>query len=596
MLAFAAAGASAAEPKRVLLLHSFAKEVAPFSDFSAAFRKDLSRRSPWPIDFYEASIETARFRESEDEGPLVEYLHSLFAARKLDLIVSIGGPAARFSQRYRAQLFPSTPLLISAAEQRVIDAAALTANETAVGMSLDFPPLIANILQLLPETKNIAVVLGDAPIDRYWVEQARRLWQPFMDRVNFLWLNKSSHEDLLKQVGALPPHSAIFYGDYWVDVDGVLNEGEQVLAEIYARANSPIFSYIDSYLGRGIVGGPLLPVAAASQQAAEVAVRILGGQTPGEIKTPAVGLGTPVFDARELQRWRVSEERLPAGSRVEFREPTVWDQYKWVLLGAALFVAVEAILILVLLVNRRRLGRAIDELKASEGRMRLAQEAARDLSGRLINAQEDERARLARALHDDVTQRLAVLAIDAGRKGGEASSEEALRAMRDDLARLSEDVHALAYALHPAILEDLGLVEALRAECDRFSAREGGRAVLDAPADPVDPSPPVALCLFRIAQEALRNVARHAKANSVEVTLRRVDDGLQLAVRDDGVGFDPSRQPRRPSLGHASMRQRVFLVDGELDIESVPGGGATIVAWAPLSTEAQRAAPARVAG
>ena len=107
---------------------------------------------------------------------------------------------------------------------------------------------------------------------------------------------------------------------------------------------------------------------------------------------------------------------------------------------------------------------------------RRGEDEARDLNGRLITAHEDERARLARALHDDVTQRLALLAIDAGRKEkglGDTVAGQAMRSIRHDLVQLSEDVHALSYALHPAILEDLGLIEAIKAECARFGAVEG---------------------------------------------------------------------------------------------------------------------------
>ena len=218
---------------------------------------------------------------------------------------------------------------------------------------------------------------------------------------------------------------------------------------------------------------------------------------------------------------------------------------------------------------------------------RRAEDEARDLNGRLITAHEDERARLARALHDDVTQRLALLAIDAGQKEkglGDTIAGQAMRSIRHDLVQLSEDVHALSYALHPAILEDLGLIEALKAECARFGAVEGIPTSLRATDDVDQPTQAVSLCLYRVAQEALRNVARHSGASSVEIALRAVDGGLELAVRDNGVGFDPTRKQGRPSLGLAGMRQRLALVDGELLINSTPGGGTSIVARAPLKS------------
>jgi signal transduction histidine kinase len=450
-----------------------------------------------------------------------------------------------------------------------------------------------------------------------------------------------------------------------------------------------------------------------SQRTAEVAARILQGASPGDIKTPAQTLGAPEYDWRELRRWGIAEAGLPPNSIVRFREPTLWEQYRWHMLGVAAFSTLEWILVVALLLNRRRLGRAHESLKTSEERMSLAavaanlrfwaweiprdefwgtasdwslgnldpakpirfdqglesahaadrilirravqralesdgefrvefrapqadstirwiaargrvefdrkgeairmrgvsiditerrraEEEARDLSGRLITAQENERARLAGVLHDDVTQRIALVAIEVGRKESDisdAATRQVLRSMRDVLTRLSEDVHALSYALHPAILQDLGLIEALKTECDRFSSavaipvRFRAEELLD------EPPRPVALCLYRIAQEALRNVARHASASEIKVGLQFVDGGLELSVHDNGVGYDAAAPKQaRPSLGHASMRQRVSLVGGELHIDSKRGQGTTVQAWAPLNREAHCESSASVAG
>jgi two-component system, NarL family, sensor histidine kinase UhpB len=219
-----------------------------------------------------------------------------------------------------------------------------------------------------------------------------------------------------------------------------------------------------------------------------------------------------------------------------------------------------------------------------------AEDELRDLSRRLIGAHEEERALLARELHDDVTQRLAVLAIDVGRAelaAPDGAQAGAMRAAREGLVRLSEDVHALAYQLHPSVLEELGLTEAIRTECERIGRK--GRVDLSVE---IDPRPAVvsrdaALCLFRVAQEALNNVIRHASARTASVTLRQMDGGLLLAVRDDGVGFDQASPGKGRHLGLASMRERVGLVNGTLDIESAPGQGTAIVAWVPMEGAAR---------
>ncbi|MBK9062916.1 MAG: PAS domain-containing protein [Acidobacteria bacterium] len=213
-----------------------------------------------------------------------------------------------------------------------------------------------------------------------------------------------------------------------------------------------------------------------------------------------------------------------------------------------------------------------------------AEDTLRDLSQRLIQAHEEERALLARELHDDLTQRLAVLAIDVGRAELAAPGTpqaDTMKAVREGLVRLSEDVHTLAYQLHPSVLEELGLAEALRTECERLGRQ--GRLDVSLRLDPLSGvvGRDAALCLFRVAQEALNNVVRHAGARAAAVTLRPMDGGLLLAVRDDGVGFDPAGPGTGRSLGLASMRERVRLVNGTLDVESAPGQGSAIVAWVP---------------
>jgi PAS domain S-box-containing protein len=215
-----------------------------------------------------------------------------------------------------------------------------------------------------------------------------------------------------------------------------------------------------------------------------------------------------------------------------------------------------------------------------------AQRAAQELSGLLIRAQEDHRARLARELHDDITQRLARFAIDIGRftqrvSLGEAD-EDLIRGVADGLAGLSRDVHLLSYELHPSALIDLGLEAALSSECEQFSRRELMVVELKMRQLPAAIPRETAVGLFRIVQEGLRNAVRHGRASRAEVSLLGVEDGLQLVVHDNGIGFDTAQRRTTPSLGIASMRERTRLLGGEFDLESEPGRGTTIIAWAPL--------------
>jgi signal transduction histidine kinase len=286
------------------------------------------------------------------------------------------------------------------------------------------------------------------------------------------------------------------------------------------------------------------------------------------------GYEAPVYDWRALERWGIDPKRLPAGSEIRYRLPSLWDEHRALIMTAIGILVLQAALVIGLLWQRIR--------------RRRAEEEALTLSGRLIDAHEDERRWLARELHDDITQRLAGLAIAAaGLPGSESSStdSDAPRSIRAGLSRLSEDVHNLSYRLHPSVLDDLGLVEALKAECDRVARVESVRVVVDSDTLPQSLPKEAALGLYRVAQEALRNVGRHAKASIVQLSLALSSEGLRLTVSDDGCGFDPNLQSRRPSLGHASMRERIRLLGGSLNIQSTPGGGTKVVAWLPIEKE-----------
>jgi signal transduction histidine kinase len=353
VLFFALTGAAFSEPKRVLLLHSFGRDFAPWNEYARTIREELGRQSPEPTDIFEASLATARFAEDE-EGPFVDYLRALFVKRQLDLVIAIGAPAVNFLQRHRQQLFPSTPMLITALEQRRVALTALTPNDTVVATTVDFAGAVENILRVLPETANIAVVMGDSPIERYWVEQIRNELQPFNGRVVFTWLNELPLDQMIKRVAALPPRCVIFFVILSVDAAGVPHEGAKALRQLHAAANAPIFSHGDVFFGDGIVGGPLVSIENVGRQAAGVAVRILGGEAPGSIKIGPIGFVTPKFDWRELQRWNISESRLPAGSEVHFREPGLWEQYRPQVTAVVAALLFQAVIISWLLVERRR--------------------------------------------------------------------------------------------------------------------------------------------------------------------------------------------------------------------------------------------------
>ena len=557
--------ADASEPKRVLIVHSFGRDFAPYNIVATTLRTDLTQLMRESVALHEASLDLERGSTPEDERLFLEYLVRRNLGAPPDLVIAIANPAMLFCLRYRDVLFPGRPLLVTGLDRRRLETVQLPATDRAVTVTLDFPAIARTILELKPETDTLALVLGRSELEQFWGKAIERELAPLGDRLRVLPAGDLSLDQMRQRVAALPPRSAVFYYMFAVGKNGALHEDERALPAIRESSNAPVYGIFTDQLGRGIVGGPLVDSRNMGAVTAKLAARMLKGEATGDKVEVPIPVPAPSFDWRELQRWDIPESRLPPGAVVRFRPLSLWEEHRiLIILGTAVFLF-QAGLITALLFQRSR--------------RRHAEKEAIGMSGRLLTAHEDERRRLARELHDDLTQRLARLAVDAGRLERTSGADAA--AMRKDLAHLSEDVHAMSYRLHPSVLDDLGLVEALRAECDRVAHGGDVRVEVEAHGVPKTVSSETSLCLFRIAQEAMSNATRHGRASAVTVLLTPRNRGLQLAVADNGSGFDPGEARERASLGLASMRERVRLLHGVLDIESTPGRGTTVIAWVP---------------
>ena len=565
---FFALSAEAAGSKRVLILHSFGRDFAPYDAITSVFRTDLAKRSSNPITFVEANLDIRRTAGEKEGQVFLEYLRARFDDAPPDVVVTIGPPAARFYMRHRSELFPAVPLVVGSLDERFAKQLDLPQDVGVVAGKVDLPKLVDNILQVLPETETIAVVVGASELERFWRDELDREFAPFAKRVKFEWLNDLSLAQMQERVAKMPPRSAILYGLLIVDAAGVPHERQDGLASLHAVANAPIFSLYGNELGKGVVGGPYSSERIRGERIAAATLRALSGAPP---QVDISGFEPPVYDWRELERWNIDKARLPPDSQIRFKPPSLWEEHRIAVIATTTALVLQAALIAALLLQRAH--------------RRRAEREAEGLAGRLVTAHEDERRRLARELLDDVTQRLAGLAIEAAELEGHTKTTancDAAHSIREGLVELGEDVHALSYRLHPSVIEDLGLVEALRIECDRVANQGPLHVNFDCHDVPRKLPADAALCLFRVAQEALRNVERHARAKNVEVSVKGQDGGVTLAVRDNGAGFDPLRTGERASLGLASMRERVRLLGGRLHIQSGPGDGTSLSAWVPL--------------
>ncbi len=684
-------------PRQVLLLYSYERELAPHVAFAKLFLPELSRTSTEPVDFIEVSLQTVRVSRSAPDDSMVNHVRAMLAGRQPDLVVPIGGPATSFSQRNRQQLFPAAPMLLAGVDQRFVQNGAMSPNDAAVTVDHEPKRVVENILRVLPDTKNVFVVVGASHLEAVWRDEMKRAFRPFEGQLTFSWANELSFADMLTRCANLPPHSAIFFAILSLDAKGVPHVEEQALAELRTVANAPIFGLRSSQLGLGIVGGPLLSIEDLSRNTAAVARRLLSGESARAINTPTQLLANPAFDWRELRRWNIDEQSLPLRSQVLFRAPTMWQQYKGSIVTAAGLQVMLMVALVVSLARRRRADRTPHE---SEGRPRLLSNAApvmmwvagpdklctdfnrpwldftgrsigaelgtgwtdsvhpgdmsrcletyyhafdrreafrmeyrlrrhdgeyrwildagaprflddgsfagyigsaidvtdlklarlalSSLSQRLMQAHEHERTWVARQLQDDLCQRLIVLTTELHHLAElpEGDNEKQMRGRVEDLSgqfsAVASEIFALSDQLHSSNLERLGLAAATRIFCKELSPEHRVTIAVDDTGSPADVPNDIALTLFRVMQEAVRNAVKHAAVRDVTVSLKGGRSEIQLDVADQGVGFDPEAVMRRQSLGLIGIRERLSLVHGECTIDSRPGGGTRICARVPL--------------
>jgi signal transduction histidine kinase len=411
---------------------------------------------------------------------------------------------------------------------------------------------------------------GIADFDKQQLTSIKQQLKAFTDHLDITYMTKLAMPDLLERLRHLPSHTLVLLATISLDAAGTLFTARDYGPMVDA-ANAPVFSLFDVHMNHGEVGGYLSSLSEQGKVAGAIALRLLSGAKPQDI--PRVnGVNAYMFDWRALKRWGLRESDLPPESVVLFREISVWERTKRVWISGLLII-----LSLALLATYLHYSRA--ELKKSR-------DIQVQLSGHLIKAQERERSRLASELHDDFSQRLALLALGLQNTAETLpDSPDALKQTLDEFNRsvseLGEDLHSLSHRLHSSTLETLGLVAGLGSLCGEFSARQGIEIDFTSEDVPRAVRPDVALCLFRIAQEGLQNLKKHSGTKRAQLSVRHLSDKLFLSLCDEGIGFDKNRM-EKPGLGILSMQGRTRLLGGEFKIHSKPGEGTRIEAWVPL--------------
>jgi signal transduction histidine kinase len=541
----------------------------------------LSSDANYQVEFYVESIDAPRADENS-EARTVTKLSEEYRDRHLDVIVAMGPAVIKMITRHDTTFFPGVPVVISGSSAEQAGNPALGPRYTGSWMWIEPKKTLDVALRLVPKAARVFVVGGTSDFDR-GVEATTKMALQTTSAVDITYLTDLDMNALLVRLRHLPPRSVVLYTSLFRDAMGnQFVNATTALPLVVEAANAPVFGMSDTYIGRGIVGGYVISFADQGRIAADIVSQLFAGRQAKDIPITTAP-SYFMFDWRQLQRWKLEQARLPAGSVMTNREPTVWERDKWILLTVAFVIVVLTTFLTYLLYSRAQLMRARSEHVK--------------LSGKLITAQEDERSRVASELHDDFSQRLAVLSLEietAAELVPEASeAKQQLNGLLNSASELGADLHTLSHRLHSSTLERLGLVPGISSFCKEFTAQQcievnfsHDEPSRSAPSD-------VALSLFRIVQECLRNVAKHSGASEARVTLIQQDHHLHLSVSDDGAGFDPDDEQCKQGLGLFSMQERARLIGARFELRAEPGEGAHIEVWVPIAATRFQKRPSR---
>ena len=568
--------------KQVLILYETRRTAQLVVITDREIPNILNNSSPQGVDYYAEFIDQVRFRQRDYQRAFGEFLMSKYKGQHFDLLIAMGDNALEFVNGTRAELYPATPVVFFASGP----SPHRPANSTGVLGRLNLTGSIALALALQPNLTQMFVVNASDDTNRGYEAEARAQFKQFANQLAFTFIDDLNRADLEAKLAVLPAQSAVYFLIY--NRQGIAEHSRTLdyVDRLSAIASVPTYSWVDSALDHGIVGGSLKSQAAQAQAVARLGLRVLQGERADSIPVASADLNVNQVDWRQLRRWGLSEARVPPGTAVLFREPTLWDRYSVYVVAALAAIVIQSALIAGMLVHRRRRRRAERQARESAAKLRSSYERIRDLGGRLLGAQEAERARIARELHDDVSQQLALLAFDLDLLRGEGSrqrrhADRVVQGAFDRAQGVARSVHALSHRLHPVRLQMLGLVASLHGLARELSTADV--PILFSHEDvPVDVPEEITLCLFRVVQEALQNAVKHSAATRVSVHLSGTHvSGLLLTVDDDGIGFNVE-EAWTCGLGLLSMTERIESVDGALNIRSTRGRGTRLEVVVPL--------------
>ena len=359
----------------VVLLFPEARLLPEILAVEGAIRPTLDPEGA--VNFYTEYLDLSRLSDAQDEQQMIAFLREKYASRQVDLIMPVAFPTLRFFLKHRAALFPGVPAVFCAANLDAVAGLELGSAITGVRLPSEWGSTLEAALALQPATRRAVVITGTSEIDQNLQAAAAHDLARYGTRIEVAYLAGLPIARLLEEVAVLPKDSIVLFVSLLRDQAGRLFTDPEAVSLIARASSVPVYSWSETHLGHGIVGGRLASFETQGTRAAELAVRVLRGERPETLPVVDGGKTAYMFDDRELRRWGLSASRLPAGSIVRYEEVSLWSLYRWNIVGAGALVAALALLSAGLLVERT--GRRRAELSLGE-RLRfetlLAEQAA----------------------------------------------------------------------------------------------------------------------------------------------------------------------------------------------------------------------------
>jgi PAS domain S-box-containing protein len=367
--------------KRLLVLYSHDHGLPAHELTDKAIRTVVKADPTFAIQIFSEFLDLTRFGGAQHKQNVGRFLGDKYANARPDLVVADDYSAVDFMVNHGGPVFAGIPIVVCSmfeSEAAELEKRGLRQGVTGGILKEDIGDLLPLIRTLQPATRRIALVGGAAETDKYLYAVIRHALQQRASDLEVIELAGLVMPQLLERVGSLPPDSVVLYISVFVDGAGWQFVPREALSMVSRAANAPVFGLFDSYLGYGIVGGHQISFAAQGRKAADIALRILAGESPGAIPITAADTHPCEFDWRELKRWGIPEAALPPGSTVINKEFSVWEAYRWPIVGIVFLGLIETLLIAGLVVNLSQRRRAEKALASSEIRFRTVADYTHD--------------------------------------------------------------------------------------------------------------------------------------------------------------------------------------------------------------------------